>query len=232
MNRKTTHQEGTLYIIGTPIGNIRDITLRALDVLRKDLDTLYCENTRRTRKLLSHYDIRLPLRVYTENNEERKIPEIDRLLQKGKKVGLVTNAGMPVISDPGYKLVRYLKEKEYNIDIIPGPTAVTNALILSAMPPDKFFFGGFLPEKRGKRKKALEEVKGLKATLLFYLSPYKVQKTLEDVYEVLGNRKICLVREMTKVFQEERTYMLKDYLQIQPSPQWKGELVLAIDKPD
>lgn len=230
MNRKTTHKKGILYIIGTPIGNMKDISLRALEILKNTIDVLYCENTRFTKKLLTHYEIQLSARVYTEHNEEKKIPEIIRLLDNGKNVGLVSNAGMPVISDPGFVLVRELRNRDYVVDVIPGPTALITGLVLSAMPPDRFYFGGFLPDKRGKRKKALLELKDLNVTLLFYLSPYKVRKTLEDVYETLGNRQVCLLRELTKMFQEIRTFYLEEYLQTDNQDKWKGELVLVIEK--
>lgn len=229
MSKKTNETHGKLYIIGTPIGNLQDITLRALDVLKNEVNILYCEDTRTTRKLLNRHEVSVELRSYTEHNEEGRIPQILEDLKKGLQIGLVSDAGMPVISDPGYKLARSVAENGFELDTIPGPTAFVSALILSTMAPNAFYYGGFLPEKRGKRQKKLAEVAELQSTLIYYLSPYKVKKTLMDVLEVLGDRQCCIVREITKIYQESCKYRVSDYLAQCPDKKWKGELVLVIE---
>ncbi len=218
---------GKLYIIGTPIGNLKDISIRAIQTLKK-LDILYCEDTRITKKLLNRYKIKMLTKSYNEHNELKRIPEIINLLKQGKVVGLVSDAGMPVISDPGYKLIREVLINKLELDIIPGPTAFVSALILSGFPPNSFYFGGFLPDKRGKRQKKLLQIKDLNCTLIFYLSPYKVYKTIEDIYTVLGDRKLCLIREITKLYQERLVFSAKEFLEKYKDKKWKGELVLLI----
>ncbi|NPV29338.1 MAG: 16S rRNA (cytidine(1402)-2'-O)-methyltransferase [Firmicutes bacterium] len=194
--------KGALYLCGTPLGNLEDITLRALRVLGM-VDLIAAEDTRCTRKLLSRYDIHTPLTSFHEHNQEEKIPFLLSELAKGKLVALVTDAGMPGLADPGYHLVRRALIEGYGVTVVPGPSAVVAALVISGFPPYPFYFQGFLPRARGARRELLKELEEETRTGVFYETPHRLQKTLEDFREVWGEeRRAAVARELTKQHEE------------------------------
>lgn len=190
----------TLYLVATPIGNLQDMSLRAIEVL-SNASRIYAEDTRHTGQLLKHFSINTPLSSYFEHNELQKIPEILEELKEGD-LALVSDAGMPTISDPGFKLVRAVVAAGFEIISIPGPSAALVALTSSGLPTDRFTFLGFLPKKESAARKILEEVKDWRTTLVLYESPFRVEKTLKLVQGVLGDRRVALGRELTKVHEE------------------------------
>ncbi len=216
-----------LYIVSTPIGNLQDITLRAIEVL-KTVDLIAAEDTRHTKILLDHFQIPTAVTSYFEHNEKTKAEYLVGLLKEGKNIALVTDAGTPGISDPGYRLVHLAKEEGIAITVIPGPCALIAALSLSALPTDSFIFAGFLPVKSGGRKKRLEEFLNEKRTVIFYESPHRLLKTLADMVEVLADPDVVAAREITKKFEEVRrgkaSELLKHFSKIAP----KGEFVLLL----
>ncbi len=217
-----------LYIVSTPIGNLKDITLRALEVL-KSTDLIAAEDTRHTRILTDHYQINTPLTSYFEHNQFTKGEYLLRLLKEGKNIALVTDAGTPGISDPGYHLIRLAQENGIPLSVVPGPTAFLAALSLSGLPSDRFVFIGFLPVKAGARRKKLEGLKAEAGTVIFYESPHRLIKTLEDIAEVLGNPVVVCCREITKKFEEVKKAAaadLREYF-LKKAPQ--GEFVLLIN---
>lgn len=216
-----------LYIVSTPIGNLQDITLRALDVL-KSVDVIAAEDTRHTKILLDHYQITTPLTSYFEHNEKKKAEYLLGLLKDGKKIALVTDAGTPGISDPGYRLVSFAKENNIALTVVPGPCALIAALSLSALPTDSFVFLGFLPVKSIGRKKKLEEFKDQNRTIIFYESPHRIQKTLEDIAEVLGDWQVVIAREITKKFEEVRRGKAQDLVSHFEKIPPKGEFVVLL----
>jgi len=192
---------GTLYVVATPIGNLEDITLRALRVL-KQVDLVACEDTRRTRGLLSHFDIHVPLTSYFEHNKLAKGEVILRALRDGKSVALVTDAGSPGISDPGFLLVRAARESSIPVVPVPGPSAVVAALSAAGVPADRFVFEGFLPVKPGRRIHRLESLRALEVTVVCYESPHRIMASLEAIAQVWGDAEIVMARELTKQFEE------------------------------
>jgi 16S rRNA (cytidine1402-2'-O)-methyltransferase len=221
---------GTLYLVATPIGNLEDITHRAVRVL-KEADLIACEDTRRTRTLLEHYGIRSPMVSYHEHNETKRAGEILGRLLEGKRVALVSDAGTPLVSDPGYRLVRTAAEHGVPIQVLPGPSALLAALAASGLPTDQFHFAGFLPAKTGQRRKILEKLKSEEATLVFYEAPHRILAALEDIESVLGPRSVVLAREMTKLHEEflrGTPAELRRALQTRPSI--KGEITLVVGR--
>jgi len=192
---------GALIIVATPIGNLSDISPRALDALR-NADLIACEDTRHTIKLLNHFGIQKPLVSYHDFNEEKKASELGEKIRGGNTVALVSDAGTPGISDPGYRLVRYCRDHELNVVSIPGANAAVTALSASGLATDEFFFAGFLPSKKAARRAKLEGLRTLSATLIFYEAPHRIQGTLTDLFEILGDREACVARELTKVHEE------------------------------
>ncbi|MDO8733962.1 MAG: 16S rRNA (cytidine(1402)-2'-O)-methyltransferase [Elusimicrobiota bacterium] len=193
---------GVLYVVATPIGHLKDITLRALETL-KTVDLIACEDTRRTKILLVHYDIATPQISFYSQNQFRKIPYLIDELKKGKNIALVTDAGTPGISDPGFFLVKKAIEQSLKVETVPGVSAVVTALSASGLPTDGFVFLGFLPRKKGKIKKVFEKVAGLEKTIIFYESPYRLKKTLEIISEIFPqDSDIVVCRELTKKFEE------------------------------
>ena len=217
-----------LYIVSTPIGNLKDITLRALETL-KSVDLIAAEDTRHTGILLKHYGIEKPLTSYFEHNQVRKADYLLGLLKEGKDVALVTDAGTPGISDPGFHIIRLAQEKEIPVTAIPGPTALIAALTLSGLPAHEFIFAGFLPVKSTVRRKKLEEFAGEKRTIIFYESPYRLAKTLKDIEEVLKNPTVVCVRELTKKFEEVKKGPSADLAEYFSKIKPRGEFVLLFN---
>ncbi|MBI2736798.1 MAG: 16S rRNA (cytidine(1402)-2'-O)-methyltransferase [Rhodospirillales bacterium] len=220
-----------LHIVATPIGNMRDITLRALDVLHA-ADLIACEDTRVFAKLAGHYGISAPTIAYSDATQDANEPRIVRALEAGKRVALVSDAGMPLISDPGYRLVRAALARGLAVTSAPGPSAVPMALALSGLPTDRFFFGGFLPAKEGERRRAIGAVAALPATLVFFEAPHRLTASLADLAELLGARPAAVARELTKLFEEVRRGPL-DALAAHYArhPDIKGEIAVVIGAP-
>ena len=217
---------GKLIIIPTPVGNLKDITLRALEVL-KEVDTVICEDTRRTALLLKHYSIDKPLTVLNDYNEVKTLPQIIERLNSGQHLALVSDAGTPLISDPGYKLVRSCLENKIPVDSLPGPSSILPALTLSGLPPDRFTFLGYLPEKPGHRLKTLKELIP-DTTYIIFVAPHKLLKTLENFRDIFGDTLITLAHELTKVHQSVETKKAADWpkeLNL-PAGRPKGEYIL------
>ena len=192
---------GTLYVVATPIGNLEDLTLRALRVL-KEVELVACEDTRRTRGLLSHFDIHVPVTSYFAHNQLTKGEALLRVLREGKSVALVTDAGTPGISDPGFLLVRAAREAGIAVVPVPGPSAVIAALSAAGVPADRFVFDGFLPVKPGRRLHRLEALRALEMTVVCYESPHRILASLEAITQVFGAAEIVVARELTKQFEE------------------------------
>ncbi|MBI1976253.1 MAG: 16S rRNA (cytidine(1402)-2'-O)-methyltransferase [Candidatus Omnitrophica bacterium] len=219
---------GTLFVIATPIGNLKDITLRALETL-KQVDLIACEDTRHTQKLLSHYQIQRPLTSLFEHNERLKVPALVRQLQEGKTVGLVSDAGTPGISDPGFVLIREAIQNEIPVVPIPGPSAIITALIVSGMPTDRFCFEGFLPQKSAAMRRKLEELKNEPRTLIFYESPHRVLKTLQAMLELWGDIPIVCARELTKLHEEILRKPISQQITHLQKNTPRGEFVLVVN---
>ncbi len=222
---------GRFTIVGTPIGNLGDLSPRALKALHA-ADMIYCEDTRVTGKLCAHFGIKTPCRAYHEHNAEALRPRIIEALEQGQSIALVSDAGMPLISDPGYKLVQAVIEQGLEPQVAPGPTAATTALVLAGLPSDRFFFAGFLPPKSGARRKALSELAQIPASLIFYEGPSRLAAMLADASEALGDRSAAVCRELTKLYEESRRgtlSQLAQHYQLQGAP--KGEIVVVIAPP-
>jgi len=192
---------GTLYVVATPLGNLEDITFRAIRILR-EVPVIACEDTRRTVKLLNRYEIRTPMAVFHDYNKARAGAGLLRRLREGESVALVSDAGTPAISDPGYELVRDAVEAGIPVEVIPGPSALIAALVVSGLPTDHFTFEGFLPNRAARRKKSLSALARETRTMIFYESPQRVAAFLSDAAEAFGERRACVVRELTKVHEE------------------------------
>lgn len=218
---------GALYLVATPIGNLEDITVRALRILR-EVDLIACEDTRQTRKLLDHYGIHKPTISYHEHNEAVRTPELIEKLRNEAKIALVSDAGTPLVSDPGYRLVAGAIERGIPVEPIPGPSAILAALAASGLPTDAFRFGGFLPPRSSQRRKALAALKDEPATLVFFEAPHRIRETLADVEEVLGPRPIVLAREITKIHEQFLRGAAAE-LRLSEIP-LKGEFTLLIGK--
>ncbi len=216
-----------LYLVATPIGNLKDISLRALEVLR-EVDFILAEDTRKTGNLLKHFQISKKLVSFFEHSEERKIPQLIAELKKGKNIALVSSAGTPTISDPGYKLVRACRDGGLDLTSLPGASSVINALVLSSTPHDKFAFLGYLPKKKSQRRKILAKIKNWDLAVVFFESPYRLTKALEDFKEVLGERKIVIAREMTKKFEEVVEVSIEQALESFKTKKPRGEYVLIL----
>ena len=218
---------GTLYLVATPIGNLEDITLRALRVLR-ECDVVAAEDTRRTGQLLKHFAISRPQISYFQFNEARRSEEIIERLKRGEKVALVTDAGSPGISDPGERVVRAAIEKGFRVEAVVGACALVGALTAGGLPTDEFYFVGFLPHKSGQRKNKLESLKTFSGTLIFYESPYRIEKLLGELNEVFPDRDVVLARELTKKFEEFLRGKPAALLEIAQKRNLKGEFVVLV----
>jgi 16S rRNA (cytidine1402-2'-O)-methyltransferase len=227
----TYSRKPTLYLVGTPIGNLEDITLRALRVL-KEVDVIACEDTRQTQKLLNHYAITTRTTSYHEHNEMTRSAELVKEIQEGASVALVTDAGMPGISDPGFRLIALAIRHHLPVVPIPGASAFLAALVASGLPTDSFRFSGFLPAKRGERRAALEAIKSSPRPQVFYEAPHRVVETLVDVCEVLGEaRHVVIAREVTKLYEEFLRGRAGEVLEnLQAREVVKGEITLLIGK--
>ena len=220
-----------LYIVATPIGNLGDISLRALETLRK-VDVIACEDTRETGKLTSVYEIKARKIPYHDHNAAEMRPKIISLLQEGQRVALISDAGMPLVSDPGYKLVENCIAEGLHVTCVPGATASLTALVLSGLPSDRFLFAGFLPPKSAARRTALSEVKDVPATLIFYETAPRLAESLGDMQEVLGDRPAAVSRELTKKFEETRRGALSQLAaHYEKSGAPKGEIVVVVGAP-
>lgn len=213
-----------LYFVATPIGNLKDISYRAIEVLNQ-VDEIACEDTRHSLTLLSFYGIKKPLFSYHKFNEKEECGKIIEKLRAGKNIALITDAGMPVISDPGNVLVSALIENGLDYTVIPGANAALSALVLSGFNAENFCFLGFLPAKKSEREELLEEYSRVPATLIFYSAPHDVKKDIESLYAVLGERKAAAVKEITKIHERAEFFNLKDGLSTEP----KGEYVLIVE---
>lgn len=220
--------EGTLYICPTPIGNLEDITIRTIEVL-KEVDLIAAEDTRHTLKLLNHYGIKKPLTSYHEHNIREKGNYLINQLKEGKSIALVSDAGMPGISDPGHDLIKLCVKEDIRLIGLPGPSASLLALVVSGLDTDKFVFEGFLPSKKIDRKKALENLSSELRTIILYESPHRIKACVEDIYNIFGNRKISLSRELTKHYEETIRGDMEHLLKVLDERELKGEMILVIE---
>jgi 16S rRNA (cytidine1402-2'-O)-methyltransferase len=227
-------ENGNLFIVATPIGNLKDITLRAIEILEK-VEYVACEDTRKTGQLLRSLSLEnKPMLIsYYEGTEMIRIPNIINLLLNGKDVALVSDGGTPLISDPGYPLVRECLKRNLKVFSVPGPSALVSALVSSGQPPDKFIYLGFLPKKEGNRLRILSEVKeankNLEASVILYEAPHRLIKTLEDIQDVFGDIKISLLRELTKIYEEQEYKSVSEFLIDFGSKKPKGEYVIIFN---
>ena len=220
------NDKSTLYLVATPIGNLSDITYRAVETL-KSVDYIFAEDTRVSITLLKHYNIDKPLDSYHEYNKEEKGNKILELLEKGYNVAQISDAGMPIISDPGYSVAKSAMDLGYNVVIIPGVSASLSALVVSGLNPHPFLFYGFLSNKSQARKSEIKELKDKKETLIFYETPHRIEEFLKDALEILGDRKMALCRELTKKFEEIIRGNISEVITI--LPEVKGEMVIVIE---
>lgn len=221
---------GTLYVVATPIGNLEDITHRALRMLR-EVDIIACEDTRHTRKLLNHYGIKTKVTSYHDHNERERTVELLQALASGANVAIVSDAGTPSISDPGFRLVSEAGAQGLPVVALPGPTALIAALVASGLPTDEFFFAGFLPARSGERHARLTKLRELPATLIFYEAPHRIAATLKDAHEILGERRAVVARELTKLHEEIARGRLSELAErFGSGERARGEIVLLIDR--
>ncbi len=217
-----------LYLIPTPIGNLEDITLRALRLL-KEVDIILAEDTRTSGKLLKHYDIGTPMQSYHMHNEHQVVNHWVQRIKNGESVGLITDAGTPAISDPGFLLVRACVEQNIEVECLPGATAFVPALVSSALPNDRFVFEGFLPDKKGRQTR-LQAIVEEKKTMIFYVSPHKLLKTITEFISVFGEtRRASISREITKLHEETQRGTLSELLEYYQKKNPKGEIVMVVE---
>jgi len=221
---------GTLFVVSTPIGNLEDITLRAVRVLG-EVDLIACEDTRHTRKLLNHYGIKNRTISYHEHNERERAAELVALLQEGSNIALVTDAGTPGISDPGFRLVQLATHAGLPVSSVPGPTAFVAALAASGLPGDEFLFAGFLPSRSSARRARLTRLAAFPATLIFYEAPHRIAQTLKDMSDVLGARSAVVARELTKIHEEVVRGTLSELAaHFSAAKAARGEMVIIVDR--
>ncbi len=225
MRIQTNKDNPQLYLVPTPIGNFADITFRSIEILNK-VDMIFCEDTRVTKVLLSHFNIKTPLSSYHIFNEEGKVTEIIEILKLGKTIALVSDAGMPAISDPGYLLVKKVLDEGYNVSSLPGANAGLTALIASGLPTDKFYFYGFLDHKKTQKEKELQSVRDIKDTIIFYESPVRLKDTILLMEKIMGCREVVIARELTKKYEEYIRGTLPEICQL--DLQLKGEIVIIV----
>lgn len=223
--------DGCLYLVGTPIGNLEDITLRALRILR-EVDLIACEDTRHTQKLLNHYDIHKTLVSYHEHNELTRAPELLIKLEQGGKIALVSDAGMPLVSDPGYRLVTLSVRHKIPVVPVPGPAALLAALAASGLPNEEFLFAGFLPARSAERRRMLERLRIEERTIILYEAPHRVTECIADALEILGDRPACMAREVTKLHEEFRRGKLSELAASLAETPVRGEITLLLGAAD
>ncbi len=216
-----------LYLVPTPIGNLEDMTLRGLRIL-KEVDLILAEDTRVSGKLLKHFEIGTPMKSFHAHNEHKVLDEVCDLLESGQNLALISDAGTPGISDPGFLLVRACKERAIEVTCLPGANAIIPALVGSGLPSDKFVFEGFLPHKKGRQTR-LNILKDDPRTVIFYESPHRLLKTLKQLLEMWGDRKACVSRELSKIHEEHKTDLLSELVTHFESKAPKGEIVLCVD---
>lgn len=219
---------GVLYVVATPIGNLEDVTYRARRVLT-EADVIACEDTRHTRVLLNHYGINKPLVSLYEHNERARTPELLQRLREGETIALVSDAGTPAVSDPGFVLLREALAAGFTVVPIPGPSALLAALTVSGLPPDRFTFLGFLPKRSSRRRRALQEVAGQPATLILFEAPHRITTVLQDLLDVLGDRRVALARELTKKFEDVFRGTLSEALQHLRTHPPRGEFTIVVE---
>ena len=221
---------GTLYLVATPLGNLEDITLRALRILR-EVALVACEDTRHTSKLLTHYGITTPRRSYHEFNEESRVPQLLQLLRDGRDIALVSDAGTPLISDPGFEIVSACRREGIPVVPIPGASAAITALVGSGLPSDSFYFAGFLPSRAAARRSRLKELATIPTTLILYEAPHRLIDSLEDMAAILGERRVALARELTKIHEEFLCGTISEILDVlRARPEIRGEITLVMEK--
>lgn len=221
-------QPGILYICGTPIGNLSDITLRCLETLKK-VDLIAAEDTRHTRILLNHYDIKKPVTSYHEFTTQKKTDYILQKLKEGQDIALLSNAGMPGLCDPGYEIINRALENNIALVPIPGVSALTTALVISGFPMQKFVFEGFIPRKKGEKEQFFTRLKEEPRTLIFYETPHRIKGTLLVIKQIMGERRIVLARELTKIFEEIIRGKLSEVIEYINSKEVKGEITLVLE---
>ena len=229
MNTKT---EGSLYIVATPIGNLQDITYRAINILKDEISLIYCEDTRQTKKLLNHYGINVPTKSLHTHSSEKKIDDLISYINSGNSVAYCTDSGTPGISDPGNKIVKKARQSNINVVPIPGPSALTALLSVSGFVGKTVIFGGFLSKKEGKRKKELEKLREFTGIIIIYESPYRIKKMLLAIKDVFGNAEIIIGREMTKFFEQFINGTIDEIINDLDSLKEKGEFAIAISNLD
>jgi 16S rRNA (cytidine1402-2'-O)-methyltransferase len=219
--------EGILYVVATPIGNLEDISLRALRIL-KEADLIAAEDTRHTRNLLSHYDIRTALTSYHEHNEKTQAAKLVDKLRRGEKIALVSDAGTPAISDPGYRLVVEALRSGVQVIALPGPSAVATVLSASGLPTDRFVFEGFLPAKKQERETRLQSLRAESRTIVFYEAPHRVRESLADMLSILGDREIVVAREVSKIHEEYLRGTIGELISQLAEREVKGEITVVV----
>lgn len=226
MRQKSYDDSPTLYVVPTPIGNLEDITYRAIRILR-DVEAIFCEDTRDTKQLLNHFNINNKLISNHKFNESIVKNKILEYLDNGKSIALVSDRGTPGISDPGYEAIKFIIESQYNVVCLPGASALIPAVVMSGISPQPFLFYGFLNSKNSKQKEELMNLQNLEYSLIFYEAPHRLKNTLENIYDVLGNRKIALAREISKMYEE----IIRDTIQnvIEIADTLKGEFVIIVE---
>ncbi len=227
MHEQTTFKKDTpiLYLVATPIGNLDDISLRAIEVL-KSVDFIYAEDTRTSQKLMQYHQILTPLKSFHEHNEDAKAEDVIHRLAAGRNVALISDAGSPLISDPGESLVKKVRDKGYSVSAIPGPTAIITALTASNITTAPFTFIGFLPQKEKAKQDIIKQYMSYPETLIFYESPHRIHKTLHVMYDIFGDRHICIARELTKLYE---TFIHMSLSEHESLPPLKGEIVLIVE---
>ena len=220
--------KGVLYLVPTPVGNLKDITPRALEILRQSA-VIACEDTRVSGRLLTHFDIKKKLISYHDFNERRRVPQLLEIINDGGDIAVITDAGSPGLSDPAYRIIRAAIDNDIVVSALPGANALIPALTGSGLPPDRFFFEGFLPNKSAARRKRLEQLKDLPHTLVFYESPHRIEKTVIETFDILGDRRACIAREISKVYEEFIRGNLSEIKQTLAGRKLKGEIVLMVE---
>jgi len=220
-------ETGRLFVVATPIGNLGDATPRSIEVLRS-VDAIAAEDTRRTRKLLTHFGITTRLLSYHDHNEERAARQLLERIREGEDIALVSDAGTPLVADPGYRLVSSCAEQGLEVIAVPGPSAVVAALSIAGLPPQPFYFAGYLPRKGGQRRSRLASLADLPCTVIYYESPHRIAAALKDMHEVLGDRKAVIARELTKVHEEVLRGTLGELSAVVERRSLKGEIVVVV----